>query len=1220
MKKFLVALCSILFGLTSYSQEVNVYLIGDAGKPQLPDDSNLQYLASQFSEATENDYLIFLGDNVYPAGIPTKEDPLREKAENRLKPSLDLIKAFPGKSFILPGNHDWKKGTRGGWEQIRQMQDYVDEYLGDQTVFQPRDACPGPVEISISREITLVLLDTQYMLHPWEKPGGEEGCDSKSTTDAILRLEEIIKANKNKHVLIAGHHPMYSKGPHGGVYTFKQHLFPLTDVKRKLWIPLPVIGSIYPLYRTLIGNAQDIPHPRYRLVRNAIVEMMEPCANVVYVNGHEHSLQYIQREGHHFITSGAGSKSSNVKKGKYSKFAFEGRGFAKLTYKNAQDVTATFYDGDQQKVLETLELYNKSVDLPEQKKLDFDFKDSTVIVPISTRYTGASKKKKFWLGANYRELWAEPVEMPVFNIGKEHGGLNILKMGGGNQTKSLRLETSEGRQYVLRSLEKYTEKLIPIPLQKTLAADLLQDQISASNPYGAFVIPPMADAIGIYHTNPKLVYIPDDPRFGEYNKTFKGLAVLYEERPNDEAAFETFFGEGEDIKGTDDLLEELRKDNDEIIDQPFALRSRLFDMIIGDWDRHDDQWRWVAFDNENDKGHTWRPIPRDRDQAFFQPDGVFAWIATKKFALPNTEGFYPEMRYPPGFNTSARFFDRTFIHELNWEAWEKEINYIQAHLTDEAIEKAFELWPASISAMKAEETIQILKARRDDMPRFARIHYEFLSREVEVTGSNDKEQFLVERMPDGQTKVTVNKLSKKNKVSRLMFERTFMPSETKEIRLYGFEDKDVFQVSGEGQEGIKVRIIGGEDEDDITDNSKVRGIGKKTLVYDLKSNTNLTASNETQSRLSNNIMVNRYDRRGFKYNKTIPIVTGAFNQDDGLFLGGGFLHYHQGWRKDPFSSKHQLTGNVALATASFNFYYNGTLNDIIGKWDLNADFSYQRPFGVSNYFGLGNKSQFDYRGEAATNSFDDEVDFYRIRYERSENFISLGRHLGQKGMLKIGPEYFRYDLTRQNNRFISSPESDLDQSKIYEPFEYLGYRAEIQADTRNHSGLPSKGLFANLKVENLLSLKGNADDINRITGEFIFYLSTKIPAKVILGNRIGAEHNFNDIAFFNGASVGRDNIRGYRRSRFIGNSSVYHNVDLRVNLFTFRTYLLPVGVGLLGFHDIGRVWLNGESSVNWHSSKGFGLWLSPLNQVAITAMLAFSEEETLPMVSLGFQF
>ena len=51
-------------------------------------------------------------------------------------------------------------------------------------------------------------------------------------------------------------------------------------------------------------------------------------------------------------------------------------------------------------------------------------------------------------------------------------------------------------------------------------------------------------------------------------------------------------------------------------DQDQVLRSRLFDIWIGDWDRHDDQWRWASFKDKN--GFTYyQPIPRDRDQIFF---------------------------------------------------------------------------------------------------------------------------------------------------------------------------------------------------------------------------------------------------------------------------------------------------------------------------------------------------------------------------------------------------------------------------------------------------------------------------------------------------------------------------------------------------------------------------------------------------------------------------
>lgn len=1204
--------------VTLDAQPVSVYFIGDAGEPKFPYDSNLDYLKKITAEGTEHDFLIFLGDNLYPNGLPDKEDPLREEMERKLDESLKIMKDFKGKAIMIPGNHDWANGRRKGWSRLTNMQRYVDEYMGVKTVFLPRDACPGPVEIEISPEILLVIVDTQYFLHPWDKPGENESCDAKSSTEALYLLDDILHQNKDRHVIVAGHHPMYSYGPHGSRYTLKQHLFPLTDVNRKLWIPLPVVGSIYPMFRVLIGSRQDISNPRYKLVRNAMVESFDQVENLVYISGHEHSLQYIYKDSLHFVISGAGSKSSNITGGYGSEFYQRTNGFAQLQYSSDGQVDLTLFDGNRQQVVYEQELYRKSVEVVSPAEYDGDFKDSIIVAPISSQYSGKGKSYKYWLGENYREVWATPVPMSVFNIGREHGGLEIVKLGGGNQTKSLRLETNNGEQYVLRSLDKFTEKLLPTALHETFAADLLQDQISAANPYGAFAIAPLADAAGIYHTNPSLKYIPDDPRFGSYQPTFANVPVLYEERPTSDIAEQ--YGGGEKVEGTPDVIEELQSDNDETVDQPFALRNRLFDMLIGDWDRHEDQWRWVRFDKEP-KGHVWRPIPRDRDQAFFDSEGVIGWVASRRFALPNTEGFDERVDWAPGLNASGRFFDRTFLNALDWSDWEKQISALQSALTDERIEAALKVWPDTIQKEVGAKTAAILKARRNDMPRYAREHYLFLSKEVEVAGTNKHEHFLVERMAGGDTRVTVRKRKKDGEVEQIIYQRTFKKDETREIRLYGLEGEDVFEIQGKVNQGIRVRVIGGPDEDAITDESYVGGIGKKTFAYDLRSNTQLRRSAETRSKLSNNLNVNAYNRTAFEYNKLFPLLSFQFNKDDGLFVGAGFIFTKEGWRKDPYAQRHELKGNASFLTYAVNLYYNGTISDVIAKWDLNAEITLNRPFGVANYFGFGNESEYDYKGRGDAAGFEDEIDFYRIRYEYNQVYLNLSHNVGQKGMLRLGAEHMSYALEEEvDNKYINQPGSIEHAEDLYKSRQFIGVHTEISTDTRDHPNMPTKGVFAELKYIDYYGLNDYSSNFSKLQGTFSFLLSTRLPSRLVIANRIGAEHNFGTVEFYNGAQLGKASIRGYRRTRFVGDSYLYHNVDLRLHLFTFRTYLLPASVGLIAFHDIGRVWYDGEDSDEWHAGKGFGLWLAPLNQVVITANLAFSDEETLPIVTFGYQF
>jgi outer membrane translocation and assembly module TamA len=83
---------------------------------------------------------------------------------------------------------------------------------------------------------------------------------------------------------------------------------------------------------------------------------------------------------------------------------------------------------------------------------------------------------------------------------------------------------------------------------------------------------------------------------------------------------------------------------------------------------------------------------------------------------------------------------------------------------------------------------------------------------------------------------------------------------------------------------------------------------------------------------------------------------------------------------------------------------------------------------------------------------------------------------------------------------------------------------------------------------------------------------------------------------------------------------MYNNTELRLKLFSFRSYLFPATIGLLGFNDIGRVWEKGESSSKWHNGSGGGVWLSPFNKLVISAMMGFSEEKSVPIVKFGMMF
>jgi hypothetical protein len=233
------------------------------------------------------------------------------------------------------------------------------------------------------------------------------------------------------------------------------------------------------------------------------------------------------------------------------------------------------------------------------------------------------------------------------------------------QTQSLRLQARDGRQYVLRSVDKNTQAVIPKALRGTLADDLLQDQISAAHPYGALAVPDLARAAGVYASPPELVYVPDDPRLGKYQAQFGNTLAMLEERPEETG------GENPEqqakIYSTTKMLSRLQADHDHRVDQQEVLRARLFDMLIGDWDRHDDQWRWL--EKKAGHGSMYFPLPRDRDQVFFVNQGLLPKIASRKWVLPKFQGFDQRIRDVASFNFNARHFDRSFLNGLSLPDW-----------------------------------------------------------------------------------------------------------------------------------------------------------------------------------------------------------------------------------------------------------------------------------------------------------------------------------------------------------------------------------------------------------------------------------------------------------------------------------------------------------------------------------------------------------------------
>ena len=255
------------------------------------------------------------------------------------------------------------------------------------------------------------------------------------------------------------------------------------------------------------------------------------------------------------------------------------------------------------------------------------FKD-TITISGSEKYDSAGWARRVMVGTNYRKEWSTPINMKVLNIQKEKGGLKIVSLGGGKQTKSLTLADPDGKEWKLRTIDKNPANAIPETFRNTLESDIVQDFISASHPFAPLVIPPLATGLGIETAHPELFFVPDDPAFGFYRPLFANTVCTLEEKDPSP--------DGKETKSTIKIFDNLIEENKHRVDQPFVLRARLLDILIGDFDRHFDQWRWVTTDTG--KGKLYYPIPKDRDQAFFRSNGVIISLDSAK-SIADAERF-----------------------------------------------------------------------------------------------------------------------------------------------------------------------------------------------------------------------------------------------------------------------------------------------------------------------------------------------------------------------------------------------------------------------------------------------------------------------------------------------------------------------------------------------------------------------------------------------------
>ncbi|MBE2218984.1 MAG: BamA/TamA family outer membrane protein [Ignavibacteria bacterium] len=845
------------------------------------------------------------------------------------------------------------------------------------------------------------------------------------------------------------------------------------------------------------------------------------------------------------------------------------------------------------------------------------------VVPAS-RYE-AGWLHEFFFGAHWRDIWTTKVKVGVIDLTKYGGGLTPDEKGGGLQTKALKFNGTDGKVYKFRSLDKDPQKTLPAELQESIAKDVVQDQISSSNPYAGFVVNPILDAVGVYHSEYTLAMLPDDPALGEYREEFAGLLGIMEVVPSAEQ-----FEGSDKVISTLKLFERLNKESGESVDGREFLKARLVDIFLGDWDRHKDQWKWIRYDEAGKK--MYKPFPLDRDQAFAKFDGLLPFFAEQN--LPQLNNFgedYPKMRY---MTWSGRYLDQRFLTFLSKSSWDDVTAEVISKITNDVIEKAVKNLPPEVYHKARKELTEKLKSRRDQLMAASNEYYELVNSVVDIY-TTDKDDFVrigfnVDRnvvLPGSnkayETLITVFRSAADSGKSKeeITRQKYFDNTITCEIRIYLQDGDDRLLVSGKPEDAPVIRVIGGDGKDLVinksdetiyfyddgkksrtegnvsTDKNKFKYTYEKPLK-ELKKNKK-TLSKEDKDKLEEKIGNLRYDpvMPPDKFGNTFfyPIVN--YSPDIGIFAGGNYSYYKYGFRMNPYLYKLGLSVGYAPKKEGITGLYVDINNDFRGLL-RNTSLSFQfRKSGieVNNYFGQGNQS-------IRNDSLADE-EYYKVEHE--ELFISPSITFPVNDRIKttVGAIVKYFNVRNEDERRSYNDMKPYGGDKL----SMLGALGNITIDGRDYDKAPFNGYYGSVEGSIYPKVFNTIEQFGKVSGDLRGYMGYK--ERISLGLRIRGEKVFGNYPFFESAFLGGSKLlRGFASERFAGDASVLASAELGLTLFKMNL-LLPETIGLFGFIETGRVFLENEDSKKWHASYGGGLYMFVLNRdITLRFTLARSEE------------
>ncbi len=809
----------------------------------------------------------------------------------------------------------------------------------------------------------------------------------------------------------------------------------------------------------------------------------------------------------------------------------------------------------------------------------------------------AGRMHRMVMGSGYRALWQTPVSVEVLDLATFAGGLTPTRVGGDFSTRSLRFTGADGREYVFRSMDKDVTQGLHADLKNTLVDRLVQDQVSVAMPGAPLVASSLQKAAGVLHAAPRLVVLPDAEALGAFRAEFRNTLGTIEERPG--AGGASFEGAAA-VESSEDMLAALAGGAGHRVDAQAYLNARLLDLVMGDWDRHDGQWRWARFDEGGKQ--VWRPIARDRDNAFSRHGG---WVAAAgRTQMPKLVAFDSTVASLRGLTDNAQRLDRQLLSSLPREAWMSTARTLQARLTDAAIGEAVGLLPAEHQAQAGGQLAGTLRARRDQLATLADAFYRQMADVVDVRATDAADMATVERMADGSVVVQLAP----RVGGEPTFRRRFVAGETREVRIYLAGGDDHATVRGTAATSPVVRVIGGAGDDSMTDEGTV-GEGRRTAFHDHEGENRMVPGTGATVDVRGYTAPARrasFDNPEAAADRGVSRSFGPYANwtgDVGAVVGGSATWTTRGFRRDAFARRDRVRVEYAPMESGLALDFQHLGRSIDGRsLMVHARASQIDPF---RFHGWGNDTGNE--GSRGQYLVDQKVALLEAEVGMP---VARGVRFGAGPVLR-----YRSASTDEGTPFgLAAPLGS-------DAYTTAGLRTALEWDGRDAAGFPTRGGWARVTAEGHQGMGGDVDGaFARTRGEGAAYLPVVRGNTLALragGERVWGEYPVQEAAFLGGG----ESLRGFSRNRFAGDASVWTSVELRSGLGQANLGVARGRLGGILLADAGRVYFDGRSEGGWHTTFGGGLYFTMLDGAYTgTVIAARGDDGVRTYLKIGLPF